>query len=59
MSRVKRYWILMPPFFIAGLITYKFTGIFTYAFIIILLFHLIYSIWNYYADKKNKDNSSK
>lgn len=59
MSRVKRYWILMPPFCIVGLITIIFTGKFTLAFIIILLFHLFYSLWNYYADKKNKDNSFK
>lgn len=56
MSRIKRYWILMPPFLVAGLLTYKFTENFTYAFILILLFHLLYSLWNYYADKKNKAN---
>lgn len=53
----KRYWILMPPFFITGVLLVIFLPrkYVEYAvFLLIIVYWAVYSLWNYYAEKTNK-----
>ncbi|WBL17037.1 hypothetical protein [Sutcliffiella sp. NC1] len=54
MTRWKRYWILMPPFFITMLLVFfllpnPYKGL---LFVVPLLFWITLSIWNYIGDRK-------
>ncbi len=54
----KRYWILMPSFLIVALLLNTFlpNEYRHYSFLTIIIFWIVYYIWNYYADKKQQSN---
>ncbi|MBE4909813.1 hypothetical protein IMZ08_17400 [Bacillus luteolus] len=57
MNKRKRYWILMPPFFITMLIMFftlpnPYKGL---SVIVVLTFWVTLWIWNYFGDKKQRE----
>ncbi|MDX8046413.1 hypothetical protein SH601_10510 [Gracilibacillus sp. S3-1-1] len=55
----KRYWILMPPFSIIALLLFIFLPN-NYKFfspLVIIIFWIVYYVWNYLAEKKNNPNN--
>lgn len=53
----KRYWILMPPFFIIALLVYIFLPHnYRYlSFLVIIIFWIVYWRWNKREDHKNSE----
>ncbi|WP_223254272.1 hypothetical protein [Halobacillus halophilus] len=51
----KRYWILMPPFLLMTVLLVIFLPIEYrwYSFLPIVVFWMVYYIWNYYSEKDN------
>jgi len=51
----KRYWILMPPFLLMTVLLVVFLPIEYrwYSFLPIVVFWMVYYIWNYYSVKEN------
>ncbi|MGP4077397.1 hypothetical protein [Halobacillus sp. K22] len=56
----KRYWILMPPFLLMTVLLVIFLPIEHrwYAFLPIIVFWIVYYIWNYYSQKKNNSKNN-
>lgn len=56
----KRYWILMPPFLLTALLLFKYLpsdNKFIYSMLVIVLFWIVYYLWNFFADNnKYKDS---
>ncbi|GKW47016.1 hypothetical protein [Planococcus sp. NCCP-2050] len=53
------YWLLMPPFFVAAIVTFLLLpeGHGHYAFLVILIFWIVYYTVNHFAKKKDKNYS--
>lgn len=56
----KRYWILMSPFFITAILLFTFlpNKFRHYSMLVIVVFWIVYSYWNYYTEKKNKSEKN-
>jgi hypothetical protein len=56
MFKNKRYWILMPPFFLFAVLLglYLPNDLKPYIFLIVLLFWVIYYSWSYFDKKRIK-----